>query len=328
MAGFASPDRLRSQVFSTSQRLHPPRACRPCFMPDPLMGLRPSELFSCRVAVRRLRRRSPLDVGSTRTPSRPSQPGRWDAEAPSQPDEPSTPFGNRSSLGGDQLRRPPRGKPRCFRRARRPPPPKPKSRRIRTNRIGLAKDPKAPEKPGDRDPLPPRPEGSPESDQPHALLRGPKPSLDSSEDRSPLWRAATGRSLRRTKRTVEIAFESIVAFRGLLPATIRHSHTGGLDRCAARSSLELRALQGAPPCCGGPAFTGPSPHGFSTAGANDRRCDPSGYRPQRGWLASLETADPPGLCRLVTFTSVWQGSGSGVASSGPGVRHRPLSNHL
>jgi hypothetical protein len=38
MAGFASPDRLRLQVFSTSWRLDPPRACWPCFMPDPLMG--------------------------------------------------------------------------------------------------------------------------------------------------------------------------------------------------------------------------------------------------------------------------------------------------
>jgi len=38
VVGFASPDRLRLQVFSTSWRLDPPRACRPCFMPDPLMG--------------------------------------------------------------------------------------------------------------------------------------------------------------------------------------------------------------------------------------------------------------------------------------------------
>jgi hypothetical protein len=65
MAGFASPDRLRPQVFSTSRRLHPPRACRPCFMPDPLMGLCPSEPSSSRAAVRRLRRRSPLAVGPT-----------------------------------------------------------------------------------------------------------------------------------------------------------------------------------------------------------------------------------------------------------------------
>jgi len=38
MAGPASPNRLRLQVFTTSWRLHPPRACRPCFMPDPLLG--------------------------------------------------------------------------------------------------------------------------------------------------------------------------------------------------------------------------------------------------------------------------------------------------
>jgi hypothetical protein len=62
VAGFASPDRLRLQVFSTSWRFHPPRACRPCFMPDPLMGLRPSELCSSHAAVHRLRRPSPHDV--------------------------------------------------------------------------------------------------------------------------------------------------------------------------------------------------------------------------------------------------------------------------
>jgi hypothetical protein len=58
----------------------PPRACRPCFMPDPLMGFRPSELCSCRVAVRRLRRRSPPDVGPRSLPSRPPTsrpPPKW-----------------------------------------------------------------------------------------------------------------------------------------------------------------------------------------------------------------------------------------------------------
>jgi hypothetical protein len=59
MTGFASPDRLHLRVFSTSWRLDPPRACRPCFMPDPLLGLRPPELCSSRAAVRRLRRLSP-----------------------------------------------------------------------------------------------------------------------------------------------------------------------------------------------------------------------------------------------------------------------------
>jgi hypothetical protein len=62
LAGFASPDRLRLQVFSTSWRFDPPRACWPCFMPDPLMGLCPSELCSSRAAARRLRRRCPLVV--------------------------------------------------------------------------------------------------------------------------------------------------------------------------------------------------------------------------------------------------------------------------
>jgi len=39
------PFRLRLQVFSTSWRFHPPRACRPCFMPDPLLGLPSRALF-------------------------------------------------------------------------------------------------------------------------------------------------------------------------------------------------------------------------------------------------------------------------------------------
>jgi hypothetical protein len=38
LARSANPTALRLQVFSTSWRLHPPRACRPCFMPDPLLG--------------------------------------------------------------------------------------------------------------------------------------------------------------------------------------------------------------------------------------------------------------------------------------------------
>jgi hypothetical protein len=59
---FASPHRLRPQVFSTSRRLLPPRTCWPCFVPDPLLGLCPSELCSPRGAVRRLRRLYPLDV--------------------------------------------------------------------------------------------------------------------------------------------------------------------------------------------------------------------------------------------------------------------------
>ena len=68
LAGFASPDHQRPQVFSTSRRVHPPRAYRPCFMPDPLMGLRPSEPCSSHAAVRRLRRLSPRDVARARDP--------------------------------------------------------------------------------------------------------------------------------------------------------------------------------------------------------------------------------------------------------------------
>lgn len=59
-----------------STRFDPPRACRPCFMPDPLMGLHPPELFSHHVAVRRFRRRSPLGVGPRSSPSQRLAPAR------------------------------------------------------------------------------------------------------------------------------------------------------------------------------------------------------------------------------------------------------------
>jgi len=55
MAESASPDRLRLQVFSTSWRLLPPFAYWSYFIPDPLMGFSPSELYSFRAAVYRLR---------------------------------------------------------------------------------------------------------------------------------------------------------------------------------------------------------------------------------------------------------------------------------
>jgi hypothetical protein len=45
-------------------------------MPDPLLGLNPSELCSYRVAVRRLRRRSPHDVGPRSLPSRNARAAR------------------------------------------------------------------------------------------------------------------------------------------------------------------------------------------------------------------------------------------------------------
>jgi hypothetical protein len=120
MTGFASPGRLRLQVFSTSWRLDPPRACRPCFMPDPLLGLHPPELSSSRAAVRRLQRLSPHVVGcfrrtcltgETRRAPNPNaetmepvvqrQAPEWCAPLPKQRDPPSnarwksrTPFAN------------------------------------------------------------------------------------------------------------------------------------------------------------------------------------------------------------------------------------------
>jgi len=45
MAGPTRSNRLRLQVLATSWRLHPPRAYRPCFMPDPPLGSPSRALF-------------------------------------------------------------------------------------------------------------------------------------------------------------------------------------------------------------------------------------------------------------------------------------------
>jgi hypothetical protein len=101
-----------------------------------------------------------------------------------------------------------------------------------------------------------------------------------------------------------------------------------LNRRRARSSPGLCALQGSLPPWNGPAFTAPPLMGLARTDANGRLGYPPGSQFQRDWLVSLETADPPGLRRLVTITSVRFGRGSGVASSGSGVRRRPLPSHL
>jgi hypothetical protein len=63
----ASHDHLHPQVFSTSRCFDPPRVCWPCFMPDPLLGLLPSEPCSSRAAVRHSGRRSPPGVARSRS---------------------------------------------------------------------------------------------------------------------------------------------------------------------------------------------------------------------------------------------------------------------
>jgi hypothetical protein len=85
-------------------------------------------------------------------------------------------------------------------------------------------------------------------------------------------------------------------FRGLLHARVRHTRAGGLDRHTARSSPGLSTLQGIPPRCGGTAFTAPPLMGLASTGRErPTSTHPSGSRPQRDWLVSEETADPPGL---------------------------------
>jgi hypothetical protein len=126
----------------------------------------------------------------------------------------------------------------------------------------------------------------------------------------------------------QIGPRELLAYRALLRARIRHAHAGGLDQHVARSSHGLHTLQGSLPRCGSAALTAPPLMGFLTSGASAFGPGPPGSHPQPGRLVSEETAAPPGLRRLVTITSVRIGRGSGVASSGPGVRHRPLSNLL
>jgi len=64
--------------------------------------------------------------------------------------------------------------------------------------------------------------------------------------------------------------------------------------------------------------------GFLRSGANDRTTGPPRSHFQRDRLASREAAGPHGLCHLLTITNVGFGRGSGVTSSGSGVRRRPL----
>jgi hypothetical protein len=101
-----------------------------------------------------------------------------------------------------------------------------------------------------------------------------------------------------------------------------------LNRRRARSSPGLSALQGAFPHWNGATFAVPPLMGLARPDANGRLGCPPGSQFQRDWLVSLETADPPGLWRLLTITNVRVGRGSGVASSSSGVRRRPLSSHL
>jgi hypothetical protein len=62
---------FRPRVFSTPRRFNPLSTYRTCFIPNPLLGLCPSELSSSRVAVRCLQRLSPPGVQAI-SPSRPS----------------------------------------------------------------------------------------------------------------------------------------------------------------------------------------------------------------------------------------------------------------
>jgi hypothetical protein len=67
----------------------------------------------------------------------------------------------------------------------------------------------------------------------------------------------------------------------------------------ARSSPGPFSLQGAPPRLDGRGLRRASPHAVRCPGASDRYTATPGSCSNRGWLVSLETADPPGIPRLV-----------------------------
>jgi hypothetical protein len=197
--------RLRPQVFSTSRRFRPPCACRPYFMPDPLMGLHPPEL-------------SPL-----------AQPYAVSDASPLMP------FLTKA-------------------------PPVPVARRSTRQTIGSSKAPRL-----------------------QGLAPRESPPLE-----------------HRWFRPAQSAWLSW-AF-----------HPPGL-------SPSMRC----------PGFHRGSPQvlGFHQTRTPDFCCT-TGSHTHRDRLVSVKTAGPPGLCCLLVLTNVWLGRGSGVASSGTGVRHRPLPYHL
>jgi hypothetical protein len=97
----------------------------------------------------------------------------------------------------------------------------------------------------------------------------------------------------------------------------------------ARSSHGPFPLQGVLPRLDGRGLRRASPHAVPCPGASDRYTATSGSCSSRGRLVSLETADPPGVSRLLILHNRSRRShGSGVASSGLGVRRRPLTTRL
>ena len=235
MDGFASPGRLRPQVFSTSRRVDPPRACRPCFMPDPLMGLHPPELFSYRLAVRRLRRRSPPDVGSTRMPSRPSQPELFGYRSTFAAERAVLPSHRRSAVWDDQLRH------SSQRQASRIPGARDVLLRRNRNHGGVERTVL----------LLPRPEGLMGTERsrpaPSATRRSRRNRISrpsSSEDRSPLRNPPKARILRTPPRT-EILTD---ALEGPYPRRMPpEAETSAGPNVRSRRPREHRRLQGFDP---------------------------------------------------------------------------------
>jgi hypothetical protein len=194
-------------------------------------------------------------------------------------------------FGQPRLRRVMARRPRRVRRASHP------SHRNRNNDASrrparCRRDPKIPSETTRR----PSPSESPKTSlEPgrRSLREGPKPSAIRAPPLAP--REAKPRLDRTSGRDGP---ESFLAFRGLIPAAIRHSRASGLDRRVARSSHGLSTLQGFLPRCGGAAFTVPSPHRLRVTRARTT-CDLA-FQGERSEIGS-SLSRPPTLLGFVTF---------------------------
>jgi hypothetical protein len=113
------------------------------------------------------------------------------------------------------------------------------------------------------------------------------------------------------------ARESISKTRRFRPS---HGFVALLGFCPSRALPLARTVRISPHL--------PSRDWLSEGSEETAQTSPQGVRYGRDRLVSRETAGPPGVCHLVTVTTVQLGCSSGVASSEAEVRRRPLSLHL
>jgi hypothetical protein len=235
-------------------------------MPDPLVGLHPSEPCSSRVAVRRLRRLALLDVGCP--PNSASRAHRSEHRAS------STPWCLHPKTQTFQNRPLPLQSAEAFHNNMRiGPPPSRFTEMSRATRPASFSSCCA-EAPHSVSPLKP------------SRHRQPKPATNSfCQETEP------DRPLR---------------LQGFAPRESPPLHTSCLGLHAARSSHGLYALQGVLPHCGATAFTASPLMGFAFTDTRTHRLLLPYRVSPTARLAFLpkQTADPPGLCRLLILTDV------------------------